>query len=244
MVYREKQFLRQEGEEMNDIILTVENFGLNIKNRKVLENISFNVERGDYLAIGGVPGSGKSSLIKGMLGLITTGITGDISYHNIKKGEVSYIPQNVMQNKEEFPGTAREIVAIGMIARKRGRYMEESDWEKVDELLKLFGLYEHKDKKINKMTALQQLKVNMAKHMITDPKLMYIDNPSSALDLKSKIDFYGTVKKICEEKQLTVIFITHNIKEISKFANKLLFLRKKEKDFYFGDCGSFMKDKE
>lgn len=111
---------------MNDIILTVENFGLTIKNRKVLENISFNIERGDYLAIGGVPGSGKSSLIKGLLGLINTGITGNISYHNIGKGEVSYIPQNIMQLKEEFPGTAREIVAIGMISRK-----EEDVWKKV-----------------------------------------------------------------------------------------------------------------
>ena len=229
---------------MNDIILTVENFGLTIKNRKVLENISFNIERGDYLAIGGVPGSGKSSLIKGLLGLINTGITGNISYHNIGKGEVSYIPQNIMQIKEEFPGTAREIVAIGMISRKRGRCLEESDWEKVDELLKLFNLYELKDKKISKLTALQQLKINVAKHLITEPKLIYIDNPSSALDLKSKVDFYSTIKRICDEKEITVIFITHNIKEISNFANKLLFLRRKEKTFYFGDCKDFIKDKE
>ncbi|WP_130890724.1 MULTISPECIES: ATP-binding cassette domain-containing protein [Fusobacterium] len=229
---------------MNDIILTVENFGLTIKNRKVLENISFNIERGDYLAIGGVPGSGKSSLIKGLLGLVNAGITGNISYHNIGKGEVSYIPQNIMQLKEEFPGTAREIVAIGMISRKRGRCLEDGDWEKVDELLKLFNLYELKDKKINKLTALQQLKINAAKHLITEPKLIYIDNPSSALDLKSKIDFYSTIKRICDEKEITVIFITHNIKEISNFANKLLFLRRKEKTFYFGDCKDFIKDKE
>lgn len=229
---------------MNDIILTVENFGLTIKNRKVLENVSFNIERGDYLAIGGVPGSGKSSLIKGLLGLVNTGITGNISYHNIGKGEVSYIPQNIMLIKEEFPGTAREIVAIGLISRKRGRCLEENDWEKVDELLKLFNLYELKDKKISKLTALQQLKINAAKHLITEPKLIYIDNPSSALDLKSKIDFYSTIKRICDEKEITVIFITHNIKEISNFANKLLFLRRKEKTFYFGDCKDFIKDKE
>ena len=229
---------------MNDIILTVENFGLTIKNRKVLESVSFDIERGDYLAIGGVPGSGKSSLVKGLLGLINTGITGNISYHNIGKGEVSYIPQNIMQIKEEFPGTAREIVAIGMISRKRGRCLEENDWEKVDELLKLFNLYELKDKKISKLTALQQLKINVAKHLITEPKLIYIDNPSSTLDLKSKVDFYSTIKRICDEKEITVIFITHNIKEISNFANKLLFLRRIEKTFYFGDCKDFIKDKE
>lgn len=229
---------------MSDIILTVDKFGLNIKNRTVLQNISFNVERGDYLAIGGVPGSGKSSLIKSMLGLITTGIEGEIAYHNIGKDEVSYIPQNIMQTKEEFPGTAREIVAIGMISRNRGKIMGESDWEKVDDLLRDMGLFEVRDKKINKLNTLQQLKVNMAKHMITNPKLIYIDNPSSTLDVKSKVNFYEMVKKFCDEKQLTVIFITHNIKEISNFANKLLFLRKREKDFYFGDCASFIKERE
>ena len=143
---------------MSDIILTVDNFSLNIKNRAVLQNVTFNVERGDYLAIGGIPGSGKSSLIKSMLGLITTGIEGEIAYHNIGKDEVSYIPQNVMQTKEEFPGTAREIVAIGMISRNRGKIMGESDWEKVDELLKDMGLFEVRDKKINKLNTLQQLK--------------------------------------------------------------------------------------
>ena len=75
---------------MSDIILTVDNFSLNIKNRAVLQNVTFNVERGDYLAIGGIPGSGKSSLIKSMLGLITTGIEGEIAYHNIGKDAVSY----------------------------------------------------------------------------------------------------------------------------------------------------------
>ena len=149
-----------------------------------------------------------------------------------------------MQTKEEFPGTAREIVAIGMISRNRGKIMGESDWEKVDELLKDMGLFEVRDKKINKLNTLQQLKVNMAKHMITDPKLLYIDNPSSTLDVKSKINFYETVKRMCDNRQLTVIFITHNIKEISKFANKLLFLRKREKNFYFGDCADFIKEKE
>ena len=110
--------------------------------------------------------------------------------------------------------------------------------------MKLFNLYELKDKKISKLTALQQLKINVAKHLITEPKLIYIDNPSSTLDLKSKVDFYSTIKRICDEKEITVIFITHNIKEISNFANKLLFLRRKEKTFYFGDCKDFIKDKE
>lgn len=225
-------------------ILTVENFCLLYKNRSVLENLSFVVQKGDYLAIGGVPGSGKSTLIRSVLGLVTSGISGNISYHNIKKDEVSYIPQNLSQQKENFLGTVREVIAVSLLSRKRGRAFTEEDWSKVDNLLKRLGLYEIRDAKINKLNKGQQLKANLAKHLITEPKLLFIDSPNSTLDMKNKLDFYHTIKKLCDEDNLTVIFITHNIKEICQYANKLLFLNKKDKSYYFGDSHEFFKNKE
>lgn len=229
---------------MSNNILTVENFCLSFKNKSVLENITFNVEIGDYLAIGGIPGSGKSSLIKSILGIINTGISGDITFHNIKKAEVSYIPQNIMQKKEEFLGSAREVVAVSLLARKKGRPFTEEDWDKVDSLLKKLNLYDVKDKKITKLTNGQQLKINLAKHLINEPKLLFIDSPNSTLDMKSKLDYCNTLKKLCEDDNLTILFITNNIKELCKYANKLLFLKKKEKVYYFGDAKEFIKDKE
>ena len=154
-------------------ILTVENFCLLYKNRSVLENLSFIVKKGDYLAIGGVPGSGKSTLIRSILGLVNTGISGDISYHNIRKDEVSYIPQNSMQQKENFLGTVREVIAVSLLSKKRGRAFKEEDWDKVDNLLKRLNLYDIKDQKINKLNKGQQLRANLAKHLITDPKLLF-----------------------------------------------------------------------
>lgn len=227
-----------------DNILTVENFCLLYKNRSILENLSFVVKRGDYLAVGGVPGSGKSTLIRSILGLVNSGISGDISYHNIKKDEVSYIPQNSMQQKENFLGTVREVVAVSLLSKKRGRAFKEEDWEKVDNLLKRLNLYDIRDNRINKLTKGQQLKANLAKHLITESKLLFIDSPNSTLDMKNKLDFFQTIKNLCDEDNLTVIFITHNIKEICQYANRLLFLNKKERTYYFGDAKDFFKDKE
>ena len=229
---------------MSNYILTVDDFCLSYKNRNILENLSFSVERGDYLAIGGVPGSGKSTLIKSVLGLINNGISGNIEYHNIKKVDVSYIPQNSMQQKENFLGTVREVVAVYLLSKKRGRAFTEEDWEKVDNLLRRLKLFDIKDNKINKLTKGQQLKASLAKHMITEPKLLFIDSPNSTLDMKNKLDFYQTIKMLCDEDKLTVIFITHNIKEICQYANKLLFLKKKDRTYYFGDAQEFIKDKE
>lgn len=229
---------------MSNYILTVDDFCLSYKNRNILENLSFSVERGDYLAIGGVPGSGKSTLIKSVLGLINNGISGNIEYHNIKKVDVSYIPQNSMQQKENFLGTVREVVAVSLLSKKRGRAFTEEDWEKVDNLLRRLKLFDIKDNKINKLTKGQQLKASLAKHLITEPKLLFIDSPNSTLDMKNKLDFYQTIKMLCDEDKLTVIFITRNIKEICQYANKLLFLKKKDRTYYFGDAQEFIKDKE
>lgn len=229
---------------MNNCILTVDDFCLSYKNRNILENLSFFVEKGDYLAIGGVPGSGKSTLIKSILGLINSGISGDIHYHNLKKAEVSYIPQNSIQQKENFLGSVREVVAVSLLSKKRGKIFNDEDWEKVDSLLKKLNLFDIKDNKINKLTKGQLLKASLAKHLINEPKLLFIDSPSSTLDIKYKLEFYQILKNFCETDNLTVIFITHNIKEICQYANKLLFLKKKDRTYYFGNPQEFFKDKE
>ncbi|WP_291258807.1 metal ABC transporter ATP-binding protein [Fusobacterium sp.] len=224
-------------------ILTVENFCLLYRNRSVLENLSFVVEKGDYLAIGGVPGSGKSTLIKSILGLINSGISGNIQYHNIGKDEVSYIAQNSVQQKENFLGTVREVVAVALLSKKRVRLFKDEDWDRVDSLLKKLDLYDIRDQKINKLNKGQLLKANLAKHLITEPKLLIIDSPSSTLDMKSKLAFYQMIRTLCSEDQLTVIFITHNIKEICQYANRLLFLNKKDRSYYFGDSQEFFKER-
>ncbi|MGK4198552.1 metal ABC transporter ATP-binding protein [Fusobacterium sp. HC1336] len=229
---------------MSNCILTVDDFCLSYKNRNILENLSFSVEKGDYLAIGGVPGSGKSTLIKSILGLINSGISGDIHYHNLKKAEVSYIPQNSIQQKENFLGSVREVVAVSLLSKKRGKIFNDEDWEKVDSLLKKLNLFDIKDNKINKLTKGQLLKASLAKHLINEPKLLFIDSPSSTLDIKHKLEFYQILKSFCETDNLTVIFITHNIKEICQYANKLLFLKKKDRTYYFGNPQEFFKDKE
>lgn len=226
---------------LNNEILTVENYGMSYKNSHILRDLTFTVKKGDYLAIGGVPGSGKTTLVRSILGLVTKGVTGKIEYHNIGTTDVSYMPQNLMQQKENFLGTAREVTAVAYLPQKKGRPFDSEDWKKVDKLLKKLGLYEVKDKKITKLTKGQLLKVNLAKHLINDPQLIFIDSPTATLDNKNKIDFYKTIKYFCEKEGLTVIFISNNIKDIAEYANKVLFLKKKDRTYYFGESKDFLE---
>ena len=151
---------------MNEKILTVDNYKMVYKNCHIIDDLSFSIEKGDYLAIGGVPGSGKTTLIKSILGLVTKGIKGDIVYHHIGTDEVSYMPQNLLEQKDSFLGTTREVVAVAYLPLLKGRVFNDEAWKKVDKLLKKLDLYDVRDKKINKLTKGQHLKVNLAKILI------------------------------------------------------------------------------
>lgn len=221
-------------------ILTVENYKMSYKNITILEDLNMKISKGDYLAIGGVHGSGKTSFVKSVLGLITKGISGEIQYHNIGTTEVAYMPQNLMLQKEQFVGTAREVLAITLIPSKKGRVFGEEDWKKVDDLLEKLELTEVKNKKITKLTKGQHLKLNLAKCLIMEPKLVFIDAPTATLDNKNRNDFYKTLKGLCEEG-LTVVVISNNIKHIAEYANKILFLKKKSRSYFFGDSGEFLE---
>lgn len=221
-------------------ILTIENYKMSYKNTVILKDLNLKVSKGDCLAIGGVPGSGKTSFVKSVLGLITKGISGEIQYHNIGTSDVAYMPQNLMLQKETFLGTTREVLAVALLPSKRGRVFGEEDWKKVDDLLIKLELDEVKDKKVTKLTKGQHLKLNLAKFLILEPKLLFIDAPTATLDNKNRIEFYSIIQTLCKEG-LTVIVISNNIKHIAEYANKILFLKKKDRSYFFGDSVEFLE---
>lgn len=225
---------------MNEVVLSVKNLSLIVRKKSLLENINFSVNKGDYIAISGLSGSGKSVLIKSLLGLVTEGLSGEILYHGIGTGDVTYIPQNALDAKDDFVGTTKEVIAIGLFTKKKGRPLEESDWIRVDEMLDILNLSDVKDKKINKLTQWQQFRVKIAKTLIVHPKLIFIDTPPSSINTKSKGELYKILKNLCEKYEITIIHIVPELKGILSHANKVLFLDNKNKDYYFGISKEFI----
>jgi len=224
---------------MSEVILTVKNLNLIARKKTLLENVNFSLSKGDYLAVSGLSGSGKSVLIKSLLGLVTDGLSGEILYHGIGKGEVTYIPQNAMETKDDFVGTAKEVIAVGLFAKKKGRPLEEGDWNKVDDMLETLNLTDMKDKKINKLTQWQQFRIKIAKTLIVYPKIIYIDTPPSSINAKSRNELYKILKTLCEKHDITIVHIVPDLKGIVNYADKVLFLDSKNQDHYFGDSKNF-----
>jgi|GEM_PF-611943 len=227
------------SEDISEVILTVRNLNLTGSKKFLLENIDFSLSKGDYLAVSGLSGSGKSVLIKSLLGLVTEGLSGEILYHGIGKAEVTYIPQNALETKDDFVGTAKEVIAVGLFAKKKGRPLEEVDWNRVDEMLEILNLADVKDKKINKLTQWQQFRIKIAKTLIVYPKIIFIDTPPSSINAKSRNELYKILKTLCEKEDITIIHIVPDLKGLVNYANKVLFLDSKTQNHYFGNSKNF-----
>ncbi len=210
---------------MSDCVV-VSNLTVKYGKHEVFSDVSFAVESGDYIGIAGPNGSGKTSLVKALLGIIPVA-SGSISICD-QKGNllpVGYLPQKSIQSDPLFPARVREVVALGLLADKRGaRFLNSDDRQKVDLVLHKLGVLELANNKIGSLSGGQQQRVLLARAMVNSPRLLVLDEPTSALDPRVREEFYGLLGKLNSEDGVTILLISHDMSSIGKYTKKLLYL--------------------
>ena len=212
-----------------------------------LEGINIDVNMKDFVALIGPNGAGKSTLLKVILGLIKpTG--GSIKlFGNPDLGQslkfVGYVPQSAQAKDPNLPFSVYETVMLGRTP-VAGLFhgMKEEDRQKVEETLKLFGIYELKDRKIGQLSGGQSQRVFLAKAMVAEPKLLLLDEPTSGVDTSSKKEFYNVLDRLNKERGITVILSSHDIGVITKIANRVLCVNRSQ--FFCGENEDFAADVE
>ncbi|KAF0193750.1 MAG: ABC transporter ATP-binding protein [Bacillota bacterium] len=207
-------------------LFVVDNLALNYGRHEVMSSITFAVEPGDYIGVAGPNGSGKTSLIKAILGLLPPA-AGNITYDPSIAGSrsVGYLPQKAIQSDTLFPAKVKEVVAMGLLAHKRGaRFFNASDYEKVEAVLSKLGVAELADKKIGSLSGGQQQRVLLARAMVSSPRLLVLDEPTSALDPKIREEFYELLGQLNEQDGVTILLVSHDMASIGKYTKKLLYL--------------------
>jgi len=212
-----------------------------------LEGINIDVNQKDLIALIGPNGAGKSTLLKVILGL-TKSTSGTIKLFgssdlgkNLKY--VGYVPQSAQARDPNLPFSVYETVMLGRTpVAGLFRGMKEEDRQKVDETLKLFGIYELKDRKIGQLSGGQSQRVFLAKAMVAEPKLLLLDEPTSGVDTTSKKDFYNVLDRLNKERGITVILSSHDIGVITKIANRVLCVNRSQ--FFCGENEDFAADVE
>ena len=221
--------------------MSCKNLVLGYDGRAVTRDLTFEVNKGDYLCIVGENGAGKSTLMKTLLGLMEP-LEGSITTdEGLKTYEIGYLPQQTVVQRD-FPASVWEIVLSGTLA-KCGRRPFYSRQEKKDaeENMKKMSIWELRKKCYRNLSGGQQQRVLLARALCATTKLLLLDEPVSGLDPKVTTEFYQLVEGLNKEG-ITIIMVSHDIHAAVQYANYILHINQKQ--FFFGEKEAYLKSEE
>ena len=184
----------------------------------VLDHIDLTIEQGERWAVIGPSGCGKSSLLHLLAGL-NTPVSGQVLYQNqpLTKphGEISVI----LQEYGLFPWkTVEQNVALPLVLQKKPKAETK---QRTMELLNQLPLEEHAKKFPAQLSGGQRQRVAIARALIAQPKVLLMDEPFSALDALTRETMQNIVLELCEQENLTLVMVTHNIEEAIFLGQKI-----------------------
>lgn len=190
---------------------------------QALEKINLIVREKDFLAIMGPNGGGKSTLLKAILGLvpIESGTINILGGSNKKKRHlIGYVPQFSSVDKN-FPITVIEVVLLGALNKGLSFFhkFSEEEIKKAEQLLDKVGLVKLADRDISQLSGGEFQKMLIARALMTEPKLLILDEPTASVDAKSSQDIYNLLGIL--NKEMTIIMVTHNVMAISSNVKEL-----------------------
>ena len=202
-------------------IIKCENVSLAYGGKTVLEDVSFEVFGGDYICLLGENGTGKSTLIEGILGLHPP-VSGKIEYANgLSASDIGYLPQFKTLDRN-FPTSVFEVALSGCGNSGRLFYSAE-DKNRAAEMLKTVGLYDRRKSCFASLSGGQRQRVLLARALCASKKVILLDEPMASLDRTAAEGIYELLQRLNREG-LTVIMVSHDISAAVKSANRVLYI--------------------
>jgi NitT/TauT family transport system ATP-binding protein len=191
--------------------------------RSIIEKFSLNIRPGEFICIVGASGSGKSTLLRAIGGLIPTA-NGTISVDGFGEDQAWRHVAYVFQSSRLMGWkTAVENVEFGESLRNGNkRSGREARRRRALELLALVGLSGHEKKLVGQLSGGQQQRVAIARALLVQPKYLLMDEPFSALDIKTRRHLRSAVEDIWKATGTTVVFVTHDIEEAVVLADRIV----------------------
>lgn len=214
-------------------VLSVSGLEKSFSKNKVLDNICFNINKGEVISILGESGSGKTTLLR-CLNFLETSDKGTLTFldkeydmKSIKNKDIYDIRIKtafVFQNYNLFLNkTAIENITEGLIIARKIK--KDEAIEKASSLLDSVGLLDKKDFYPNKLSGGQSQRIAILRAIVTSPSLIYFDEPTSALDPKYTSEVLNLIKRLKKEG-LTMIIVTHEIEFARNISDRVILMHK------------------
>ena len=224
-------------EDAKDYQLRCSNLTIAYEKDIVIENLTFQAEKGDYISIIGENGTGKSTLLKAILGLLPLK-AGTIQFGDgLKRTNIGYLSQqNPLQ--KDFPASVFEVVLSGCLNKKGFHPLfSKADKQTARDNLEKLGMLELLHQSFADLSGGQKQRVLLARALCATDRIIFLDEPITGLDPVAMREMYELIEKLNHEMNITIIMVTHDIDNAIKYSNRILCLRKK--DYFFGTTKEF-----
>ncbi|MFP3872704.1 MAG: metal ABC transporter ATP-binding protein [Candidatus Aenigmatarchaeota archaeon] len=217
----------ESGED--EIAVELKDVSISLGGTEVLEDVDLRLKKGDFLGIIGPNGGGKTTLLKIISGLLQPD-EGKVRIFgrapSKKKGAVGYVPQHT-DFDAQFPIDVWNVVLMGRVGELGWKpFFSKKDKVMAEEALKSVDMYEYKDRQFSKLSGGQQQRVLIARALVTEPNILLLDEPTASIDEKIKSNIYDLLNDLNEEKDLTIILVSHDIGVVSSHIEKIACLNK------------------
>jgi zinc transport system ATP-binding protein len=213
---------------MQDSIVEIKDVWFAYNGQTVLEDVSLDIRQGDFIAMIGPNGGGKTTLLKLMLGLLkpakgsirVLGDTTEKASHHI-----GYVSQDVHINRS-FPITSIDVVLMGKLGpNKRWSRSSAQDRREALDALERMEIEAFADSKIGELSGGQRQRMIIARALVTQPKVLLLDEPTASIDAKGQAEFYRLLKAL--NKDITILVVSHDLVAISTYVKSVACVNKR-----------------
>lgn len=208
---------------MNSI--SVKNLSFCYEKHGVLQDVTFSAQEEEFVAIFGPNGGGKTTLLNLLMGFLepTRGYIDIFGLHPKKARHlIGWVPQNFSFD-HNFPISTKEVVLGGRIRHRKFRF-QAADYKMVDDALDKVDMRQEKNSPFSMLSGGQQQRVLIARALVSDPKILLLDEPTSSIDQETKKTIHDLLNVL--NKHMTIIMVTHDMHSIIKSADRLLCVQK------------------
>jgi manganese/iron transport system ATP-binding protein len=216
---------RFPGHDLSRPILELNRVTVRFDRTLALDDISFQLQQGERMAIIGPNGAGKSTLFNLIAGVLTPD-RGRIEIYGREPGDhicIGYVPQR-SQVDWQFPVNVADVVMMGRVG-KLGlfRWPGRSDWDRVAEALDLVGIPDLAKRQIGELSGGQQQRVFVARALAQEAELMLMDEPLTGLDMKSQEDIFTILDKL-RQRNVTIMVAIHDLNLAAERFDRIMLL--------------------
>ena len=219
--------------------LTCDNLTIGYEGKGIIEHINMKIARGDYLCILGENGTGKTTLMKTLLGLQKT-ISGRITLgEGLTRKKFGYLTQQ-SELQKDFPCSVREIVLSGCQSKSAFRpFYTKSEKKLAVDAMERLKIAPLKRKCFRELSGGQQQRVLLARALCATEEMLFLDEPVAGLDLNVSAEFYQMIADLNRESNCTIVMISHDVETALQYATHILHLGAK---VFFGTKEEYLQD--